>query len=127
VTLATWEEISLDSLRAAQKLLDDGHFRSSVSRSYYAAYCAVTGELCRRNDRFARGRNNPAHEQLTALIRNGLPWQAGPRRRLTRAVRRLRFARETADYRPGVSVDRALALACVFDALAVLELLEISV
>jgi uncharacterized protein (UPF0332 family) len=124
--LATWEELSLDSLRAAQKLLDEGHLRSSVSRSYYAAYCAVAGELTRRGVRFPRARRNPAHEQLTALIRNGLPLQIGARRRLTRAVRRLRYARESADYRPGISVQRALALACVFDAFAVLELLEIS-
>lgn len=124
--MATWKELSLDSLRAAQKLLDEGHLRSSVSRSYYAAYCAVAGELARRSVRFARGWNNPAHEQLTVLIRNGLPLQIGTRRRLTRAVRRLRFARQNSDYRPGISVERGLALACVFDAVAVLELLEIS-
>jgi len=124
--VATWRELSLDSLRAARVLLAAGHVRSSISRSYYAAYCAVSGELARRRVRFARGWQNPSHEQLAALIQSGLPLPVGTRRQLSRAIRRLRVARETADYRPGVTVHRGDALAATHDAGLILEALEIA-
>ncbi|HIE27846.1 TPA: hypothetical protein EYP66_11220 [Candidatus Poribacteria bacterium] len=40
-------------------LAGEGYWRSSVNRSYYAAYCAVTSVLVARSVRFARGWNNP--------------------------------------------------------------------
>lgn len=122
--MATWRELSLDSLQSAEKLLLEGHWRSSVSRSYYAAYCAVSEQLVRRGVRFAHGWNNPSHDQVSALIRSGLALPLSARRQLGRAVRRLRTARENADYRPGLEVDRSLALACVHDAVLVIQTLE---
>jgi uncharacterized protein (UPF0332 family) len=122
--VATWRELSLDSLQAAQKLLVEGHWRSSVSRSYYAAYCAVSDQLVQRGVRFAHGWNNPTHDQVSALIRSGLALPLSTRRQLGRAVRRLRTARENADYRPGLEVDRPLALACVHDAILIVQTLE---
>jgi uncharacterized protein (UPF0332 family) len=122
--VATWRELSLDSLQAAQKLLLEGHWRSSVSRSYYAAYCAVSDQLTRRGVNFAHGWKNPSHDQLPTLIQNTLALPLHTRRQLTRALRRLRAAREDADYRPGIAVDRILALACVQDAILVTQALE---
>lgn len=46
-------------------------------------------------------RDNPAHDQLLSLIRNGLTLTPGARRQTAAALRRLRLARESADYRPG--------------------------
>ncbi|MBM3240217.1 hypothetical protein FJZ31_28360 [Candidatus Poribacteria bacterium] len=63
-TMATWRELSLECLRVAKMLAGKGYWRSSVNRAYYAAYCVVTSELVARDVRFARGWNNPAHEQL---------------------------------------------------------------
>jgi uncharacterized protein (UPF0332 family) len=122
--VATWRELSLDSLEAAQKLLAEGHFRSSVSRSYYAAYCALTGRLIRRGVLFARGWRNPSHEQLPAVVRNGLALPPNTRRAFNRAIRRLRTARENADYRPGIQVNRADAIAAVHDAIMIVQTRE---
>jgi uncharacterized protein (UPF0332 family) len=122
--LASWRELSLDSLEAAQKLLAAGHWRSSVSRSYYSAYCALADPLSRRGVLFARGWRNPSHDQLPDLIQHSLLLPINARRQLARAVRRLRIAREDADYRPGTTVDRSLALACMQDAIFVTQALE---
>jgi uncharacterized protein (UPF0332 family) len=121
----TWRELSLDSLRAAKALLDAGHLRSSVSRAYYAAYCAAASELAGRGVTFAHGWNNPSHEQLPDLILNNTALPRDQRWRVNKALRILRRAREDADYRPGVTVDRSLAVACIHSAIDVLEVLEI--
>ena len=111
--MATWEELSRDSLRAAKLLLEQGHLRSSISRSYYAAYCAIAGEFASQGVSFPHGWNNPAHEQLPGLVSHNLRSPQRTRRRLNRSVRYLRRAREDADYRPGISIDQTLALDCV--------------
>jgi uncharacterized protein (UPF0332 family) len=107
-------------MRAAKGLLDEGHLRRSVSSAYYAAYSAVTSELVTRRVTFAHGWNNPSHEQLPDLILNNTSLARTARYQINRIMRRLRTARESADYRPGVSVDHVLALACVRDAISVL-------
>jgi uncharacterized protein (UPF0332 family) len=113
--------MSLDCLRAAKALAGEGYWRSSVNRSYYAAYCAVTSELVARSVRFARGWNNPPHEQLLALVDHNLALPQEVRRRLRRLIRILRHAREDADYRPGISVDRTMALDCLRHAIVMLK------
>jgi len=96
---------------AAQELLDGGRFRSSISRSYYAAYAAVTHLLIGRVT-FASGRRNPAHEDMLDYIMSNLAGVAvGKRRTARRAYRVLWKARIDADYRPGMRCDRATALA----------------
>ncbi len=122
--MATWKELSRDNLEAAQALLAGEYWRSSVSRSYYSAYCAVSHRLADRGVQLARGWNNPAHDQLLALIRNGLTLPPGARHQTASALRRLRLARETADYRPGNSVGKVLALASIRDAGSVLLMME---
>jgi uncharacterized protein (UPF0332 family) len=74
-------------------------WRSSVSRSYYAAYCAVTSDLVARGVRFGRGWHNPPHEHLLHLLTHNLTLPQDVRRRLSRRMRALRHAREDADYR----------------------------
>ena len=123
--LATWAELSRDSLRAAKLLARGGYYRSSVSRSYYAAYCATAGELTSRRVSFPHGWGNPAHEQPPGLVAHNLPLSRGTRHRFARNLRLLRRAREDADYRPGTSVNQALVLECLRLAGWVLETLEI--
>lgn len=119
--MAAWQEVSLECLQAAKMLAGEGYWRSSVNRSYYAAYCAVTNELVARGVRFARGWNNPPHEQLLTLITHNLALPQSVRRRIKKLIRILRHAREDADYRPGISVDRTMALDCIRDAIVVLK------
>src|SRR4026208_974990 len=111
--MATWQELSQESLASAKTLVAEGRLRNSVSRAYYAAYAAVTAELTARGMSFAHGWNNPAHEQVPDLVGNNLPLPRATRWRLRSSMRILRRAREDADYRPGVSVDQSLALNCL--------------
>jgi uncharacterized protein (UPF0332 family) len=119
--LATWEELSRDSLRAAKLLLAQDHLRSSISRSYYAAYCAIAGRLAARRTGFPHGWQNPSHEQLPDMVSHTLPLSPTTRRGVVRRIRLLRRAREDADYRPGRTIERSLALDCIADATFVMR------
>lgn len=114
--MATWHELSSFSLRTAKRLIEereDAYARSSISRSYYAAYSAIVGALP-RGVTFGRGRRNPSHEQIAALIHRILPRiDVSTRRKLVEYIKFLRRVRETADYRPGHTVDLGLALQCL--------------
>lgn len=48
-----WKAMSRERLRAAKALLDDGFYRDSITRSYYAAYCAATSRVVGFGDIFA--------------------------------------------------------------------------
>lgn len=108
-----WEKMSLARLRAAKALLDLGFYRDSISRSYYAAYCAATSVVISRNISFAYGRRNPSHDQLPDLILNAGALPKLTRRKIKTRLYFLRFTRENADYRPYAPIDRALALECI--------------
>jgi uncharacterized protein (UPF0332 family) len=123
--LATWQGMSRESLQAAKRLVGEGYLRSSISRSYYAAYCAVTSDLATRGVTFAHGWNNPAHEQVPDLVLHNSALPQNARRVVRKLLRVLREAREDADYRPGITIERSLALNCLRDAIAVLHHLEI--
>jgi uncharacterized protein (UPF0332 family) len=122
--LATWEELSQDSLRAAKLLASQGHLRSSVSRSYYAAYCAIASAATKRGMSFPHGWNNPSHEQLTNIVTDHLLLPRWTRRRMISRLRLLRRAREDADYRPGAPVDADVARDCLQIASSILKTLE---
>ena len=120
-----WQAMSLERLRAAKALLDLGFYRDSISRSYYAAYCAATSRVAGRSVTFAFGRQNPSHDQLLDLILNTGRLPKGVRQKVRTRLYFLRFTRENADYRPHAPVNRALALEGVYNAVSILELLEI--
>ena len=124
-TSLQWIERSRTCLVSAKLLLDEELLRDSVSRSYYAAYSAATGHLIQRGVTFAHGWNNPSHEQLPDLILNNTGLPRNTRLRLNRSLRLLRQAREDSDYRPGRSVDRALALDCLHSAIEAVQILEV--
>jgi len=53
---ARWRAISRDRRKAAQRLLKAECYRSSISRSYYAAYAAITGALVAQGIPFSQTR-----------------------------------------------------------------------
>ena len=122
--MATWHEMGEENLKAAQQLLEEQCYRSSVTRAYYAVYCVMTSELVKRGASFPRGWNNPAHDQLPDMVLNNTDYPQNIRRRLRQTLIILRRAREDSDYRPSVSVDRAIALESIRRANAFMRDLE---
>ena len=119
-----WQLISLNSRKAAQHLLVTDCYRSSISRSYYAAYSAVTSALIRQGITLGHGGNNPGHAGLPALVVNNmtlLPQTA--RYDLNKALRRLYRARVEADYAAVVVVDNAAAKRSLRDLARVFQIL----
>lgn len=101
--------MALDNREAAKELLIAGRYRSCVSRSYYAAYCAFTSLLEGRVD-FAHGGNNPSHEGLEALAFNNLyEFSLQERHLLRKEIRRLRKMRDWADYTPQNLIESGVA------------------
>ena len=119
-----WQLISLNSRKAAQHLLVMECHRSSISRSYYAAYSAVTSTLIRQGITLGHGGSNPGHAGLPALVVNNLtllPLTA--RYDLNKALRRLYRARVEADYAAVIVVDNAAAKRSIRDLARVFQIL----
>ena len=111
--MPTWRELSEDSLQAAETLLQDGRYRSCVSRAYYTAYCAVTHEIVQKLTTFSYGRNNPSHELLPSYIQNNLTISRIKKDIVSTLTSLLRLYREDADYRPYIAIDKQIAQECV--------------
>jgi uncharacterized protein (UPF0332 family) len=123
--VATWRELALDSRRAAQDLLEQNRIRSSISRAYYAAYCAITAVLAEQGVDFAFGGNNPPHADLPIYILHNLPrLPKDARYILAKAIRRLWKVRVDADYVPTASLDRIIAIDALRDANRIILELE---
>ena len=89
--------------------MHNGHHRTSVSRSYYAAYQCLTGALSQLKDvksGFAYQQHNPMHKKLKGLIehlpRNGV--SQNDTRTISRQFNNLLKARVQADYYPEVAL-----------------------
>ena len=123
--MATWRELSLECRRAAKNLLTDRHLRSSINRSYYAAYAALSDKLAGKVI-YKEGRDNPAHADLPAYALHNLDALSRETRfDLAKAISRLWKARVNADYVPAAHVARNVALAALRDANAILSALEV--
>ena len=114
----TWQEMSANCLRSAKRLAAADDYRGSINRAYYSAYCAVTALLVAKGIQFAHGWNNPSHDQLPELVGNNLPLPVNTKRRVRTSLRSLRKAREDSDYRPGISVEREMALDSIRQAIS---------
>ena len=132
--MQTWSEIAVGNKRAAQRLSSSqefsaaqrlraaGYYRSSVSRSYYAAFSAATDVLLKSGAVFPAGYECPPHRDVPVLLERHMG-QLG-RRRLSEvksAVRRLYSARLEADYRERTRIDEAIARNALRDACTVLR------
>lgn len=118
----SWEDIGRNSREAAQ-LLKDGHARSSVSRSYYAAFCVLNERLLEHEDPPGRFETH-AHQAIPNLIEKYLlPDSAKARRALRTTVVRLYKARLDADYRLTRTVNEPVVLGALRDAKAIFSVL----
>lgn len=94
--MVTWQEIGQENFRAARDLYGLKHYRSSVSRFYYAAFSLLTYELARSGLVFRMGRQTPAHAELVELITENLS-QFSEIRRTAIALLTLRLYRSRLD------------------------------
>jgi uncharacterized protein (UPF0332 family) len=117
----TWEQLSRNCLSAAEALLREGHYRSSVSRAYYAAYCAATHEIVQKLTTFSHGWKNPSHEMVPNYVLYNLTISQTKKDIISTLINILRLYREDADYRPQIIVDEATARECVRAASEVLQ------
>ena len=123
---ARWRAISRDSRKAAQRLLEVGCCRSSVSRTYYAAYAAITSALIRQGITLAHDGNNPSHISLPLLVLNNLTFlPLTARFDLNRALRRLYAERVEADYNAAAIVNGGVVIETLRDTNRILTLLDI--
>jgi hypothetical protein len=73
---------------------------------------------------FPHGWHNPAHDQLPDLVLHNTTLPRNARYEINKALRRLRRAREDADYRPAAPLERRDALRLIRDASFVVQTLE---
>ena len=115
-----WKELAMENFRVARLLDREGHPRASVTRSYYAAYCAVAAEIDRRGFRTFGRFNNPSHSQLARLIAGNIGLTPARAVELDRTISALRLARKAADYKPAQIIDAQIAGDALRDAANVL-------
>lgn len=91
--MATWHDIAVDNFQAARELYQgrDGkpRYRSSVSRSYYAAFCLITSELRKAGVSFETGQETPSHKGLPKLMKLSLPQTNPQKLEMVTLIRRL--------------------------------------
>ena len=125
----TWQEAASDGFRSAEQLLELGHYRSCVSRAYFAMYASCTHRLIEMGYRdFGRSRPNPGHGQMLDMLENnvlGSDCSAVTVRRTMAQARMVQRGRITADYVPGQTIDRVIARNMVRASAAVLRVLGI--
>ncbi len=109
----TWENMSRSSLLAAKQLFNEGNYRSSISRSYYAACCAATFELNQRKSNYPNDRNNPPHAMISQYIVSTSSRRRNLKYKLRKSFNTLLRSRIIADYIPLGHIDQTLALNCL--------------
>jgi len=117
----TWLDLARDARRSTNRLLTDDHFRSCLSRAYYAAYSKVTHALAATPGvTFPKGRQGPNHPGelgnggIRRLIEASMPnMHPDQRVKLSELVGRLYTLRIDADYKPSAAVQAGDARAAV--------------
>lgn len=116
-----WLDLARDARRSASRLLTDDHFRSCMSRAYYAAYSKITHALTGTPGvTFPASREGPSHPGelgtggIRRLIETCMPNMHQHRRvKLSELVGRLYTLRIDADYKPSAAVEARDARAAV--------------
>lgn len=108
--------MSIDAFKAAERL-KTRHYRSCISRAYYAAYAAITNELQKvPSITLDYAGNNPAHGKLPNYIQRGFP-SLGHSSQLINdvegAIKGLRRDRERSDYMAEDSIEEQDARECM--------------
>jgi len=108
----SWFDLGASARKAANRLISE-HYRSCLSRAYYAAYSKVTFELSRLPGvTFSLGDEGPKHPGRTGaggirrmIETNMTNLDRTKRVRLSELVGRLYTLRCVADYHPSIDVD----------------------
>ena len=119
-----WFALSRDSFAAANVLMRSGHWRSSASRSYYAAFAAVVGALPEDVPK-ARDQRTPRHQDLPQMILTyltDLPLRQ--RREVKASLEKLYRSRINADNYERLTTDRVTARQSVTQAGMVINRLK---
>jgi uncharacterized protein (UPF0332 family) len=104
-----------------ESLFQDARWRSAVSRSYYAAYAAVSGAW-EGLAQYPKGRFGPSHDRLPKLVMTYLTeLRFYERARVVKAARRLYRQRISADYEPPELVELEEARIAIQDASFILR------
>lgn len=121
-----WRDLAEEHFKSAQTLLLLGHWRSAVSRAYYATYCGVTWKALQHGPiTFASGYQNPSHEAIPGLIRNKCVPPGPQANSITESCTLLRYFRVDADYKPHIPIDNELARDALREASLVLSALGV--
>lgn len=119
---ANWRLVAENALSAANDLAYAGHPRSSVSRSYYAAYAFLAEALVvQASVGFQGDREGPEHEPLADLVRDHLrrSFSFTVGKQIRSDIRALYGFRLQADYRPRAVVRGEMAVAALQKATAI--------
>lgn len=102
-----WLDLARAARKSANTLLTEDHFRSAVSRAYYAAYSKVTHELVAIGALpTPPNREGFSHARIRPVIETSMPNMAQARRdKLSELLGRLYTLRIDADYRPSIEVE----------------------
>jgi len=121
----TWYEIGKNHLEAAKHSQKE-FFRTSASRSYYAAHVVLAEALVKEGCVFEGGRQTPPHHDQVRLIGKYLAHKGQKIvRELQALFRRLYRRRLDADYSRTVAFDAKIALDSVRDVSSVFKLLDV--
>jgi len=124
-TAEHWAHMAHDARKAAQACTAGGHFRSAVSRAYYAMFAAVTGLLIDQKVMPRAGLGTWAHERLPGIAKENLKAKLGdvPSQDVKRMLTYMYKLRLIADYVPGATVDGRDARDCLRYAMSVMRTL----
>jgi len=122
--MATWQEIGQDSFDAAQTLYEQGRYRSSVSRSYYAAFSMLTYCFSEFGVRFGGLQETPTHQAVPKLMRQHLALSDRQLISSIAIIRHLYGGRIAADYQRRTT-NQATAREALRDAVTLFRILEV--
>ena len=103
----TWQNLAEDAYRAAWSLRRDRHWRSMISRAYYAVYSRMASLRVARGVTMPSDREGPSHATLATLVRTHLTHLGDRRWAISGRVKALYNQRRRADYQPSESVDES--------------------
>ena len=120
-----WFVVARDSFRAANVLLRQGQYRSSVNRSYYAAFSAIVGALPPTVPK-PTGLRTPRHLDLPKFVEVYLTQLPIRQRKTIRGVvEKLYASRIAADYNERRTTDKVVARERFTEAGIILRLLGV--
>lgn len=123
--------VANENLAAAQDLRRDGHYRSAVSRAYYAAFSAAHAIALRNGDAppvdpgTGVRRANWSHDSIVNLYAGHIGRDKEPSKKVQRlrgrSLARLFSDRLRADYQPRATIDEEVTIGAMSSAKGIVE------